>query len=212
MSIIHSALKKAQLERQKEAKEIPAVGKDSRFVEMSTTLEQQQRRAIRRHVETMKSQEKESSKVKQLVWNRYLLWIFAAAIFFLAVLLFISQLGRMSSSSREEATIKESVEQADTIYEESATEGKQSVPEKIIRSTANGIEDKIAAITQLFSGKDADKFVCTGIFYDPQEPVCIINGSIVGLGEVIDDARVVRIERDRVVIRYEGEKVSLLVL
>ncbi len=56
---------------------------------------------------------------------------------------------------------------------------------------------------------EKNKFVCSGIMYDSRTPVCIVNGVILAIGAQADGARVVAIYPNKVVLRYQGEKVVL---
>jgi len=52
-------------------------------------------------------------------------------------------------------------------------------------------------------------FDLTGIIDDPKEPLAVINGSLVGVGDIVDNAEVVEIKKRNVVIRYKNKKLVL---
>lgn len=51
----------------------------------------------------------------------------------------------------------------------------------------------------------------SGILYNPQLPVAIINKKPVQVGDTVADARIVSIEKNKVIIEYNGEKIELKV-
>lgn len=49
----------------------------------------------------------------------------------------------------------------------------------------------------------------SGILWDETSPAVIINDEIVGIGDEIDGKKIIRIDRDRVVLEVEGEEYIL---
>ena len=62
-------------------------------------------------------------------------------------------------------------------------------------------------------GKKAPKKVwkLSGIVFNDFNPLAIINGKSIAVGDMIDGAKVVKIERKKVVIEYAGNSISLRV-
>ena len=50
------------------------------------------------------------------------------------------------------------------------------------------------------------KFKLQGIFYRPANPSAVINGKVVYIGDKVEQARVLAIEKDEVSIEYQGQK------
>ncbi len=53
------------------------------------------------------------------------------------------------------------------------------------------------------------KIGLSGVIYDPVHPMAIINGSLVGVGDSVSGARILRIERDRVRIGFKGKEQTI---
>ncbi|MEE8405144.1 MAG: hypothetical protein V3S17_07110 [candidate division Zixibacteria bacterium] len=51
----------------------------------------------------------------------------------------------------------------------------------------------------------------TGIVFNDFNPLAIINGKSIGVGDIIEGAKVLKIERKKVVIEYAGNSISLWV-
>ena len=51
----------------------------------------------------------------------------------------------------------------------------------------------------------------SGIVFNDTNPLAIINGKSIGVGDIIEGAKVLKIERKRVVIEYSGNSISLRV-
>lgn len=51
----------------------------------------------------------------------------------------------------------------------------------------------------------------SGIVFNETKPLAIINGKSVGVGDMIGDAKVIKIEREKVVIEYAGNSINLRV-
>jgi hypothetical protein len=54
-------------------------------------------------------------------------------------------------------------------------------------------------------------FRLSGIIYNKKQPMAVINGQMVGVGDEIDQARVKYIDRSKVTIIYNGSAIDLLV-
>jgi hypothetical protein len=54
-------------------------------------------------------------------------------------------------------------------------------------------------------------FRLSGIIYNAKQPMAVINGQMVGVGDEIDQARVKYIDRSKVTIIYNGSAIDLLV-
>ena len=52
-------------------------------------------------------------------------------------------------------------------------------------------------------------FELTGIIYDPKKPLAVINGSLIGVGEMVDGAEVIEIKKRNVIIRYRNKEIVL---
>ena len=54
-------------------------------------------------------------------------------------------------------------------------------------------------------------WVLSGIVFSPDQPMAIINKSTVGIGDMVDQAKVITIERKRVTLDYRGSQITLTV-
>lgn len=73
--------------------------------------------------------------------------------------------------------------------------------------------DPFRARNKKTANKKAPKKVwkLSGIVFNDFNPLAIINGKSIGVGDMIDGAKVVKIERKKVVIEYAGNSISLSV-
>ena len=51
----------------------------------------------------------------------------------------------------------------------------------------------------------------SGIVYSPTDPLAIINGKMVRVGDTVDDAKVAKIEKKKVTLDYSGSSITLTV-
>ena len=51
----------------------------------------------------------------------------------------------------------------------------------------------------------------SGIVYSPDNPMAIINATTVGIGDIIENAKVIKIDRKKVTINYKGSQITLTV-
>jgi hypothetical protein len=51
----------------------------------------------------------------------------------------------------------------------------------------------------------------TGIIYSSRNPMAIISGATVGVGDMVNQARVVRIEKKKVTLEYNGSRFDIFV-
>jgi type II secretory pathway component PulC len=51
----------------------------------------------------------------------------------------------------------------------------------------------------------------SGIVYSPKDPLAIINGKMVRVGDIIEDAKVTKIEKKKVTLDYSGSSMTLTV-
>ena len=56
---------------------------------------------------------------------------------------------------------------------------------------------------------DVDKFELGGIFYSKEEPMAIINGESVGVGDVVGDRHVEDIGENYVILKKQGSEIEL---
>ncbi|MBU8932383.1 MAG: general secretion pathway protein GspB [candidate division Zixibacteria bacterium] len=54
-------------------------------------------------------------------------------------------------------------------------------------------------------------WVLSGIVFNPDQPMAIINNTTVGIGDMVDQAKVIAIERKRVTLNYRGSQITLMV-
>ena len=73
--------------------------------------------------------------------------------------------------------------------------------------------DPFRARNKKTADKKAPKKVwkLSGIVFNDFNPLAIINGKSIGVGDMIEGAKVVKIERKKVVIEYAGNSISLRV-
>jgi hypothetical protein len=51
----------------------------------------------------------------------------------------------------------------------------------------------------------------TGIIYNANLPLAVVNGKTVGIGDIIDQAKIVTIDRSKVLLQYRGNQIELRV-
>ena len=73
--------------------------------------------------------------------------------------------------------------------------------------------DPFRARNKKTANKKAPKKVwkLSGIVFNDFNPLAIINGKSIGVGDIIEGAKVLKIERKKVVIEYAGKSISLRV-
>lgn len=62
-----------------------------------------------------------------------------------------------------------------------------------------------------FETADNPLWVCRGILYSDQIPMAYVNNRLVKVGDQVDEARVVSIEKHQVVLDYRGARINLTV-
>lgn len=69
-------------------------------------------------------------------------------------------------------------------------------------------ETSSGEVLETLQNKTSD-FELTGIMYDPKRPSAVVNNTIVGIGDTVDDAKVLVIKRNRVTLLYRNREIVL---
>lgn len=95
-----------------------------------------------------------------------------------------------------------------------ATEPKSDIDTLALQNADWGADPFRAATKRTYSKYRSTRplsWKLTGIMYSHEQPLAYINNKMVKIGDLVDDARVVKIDRDRVTLEHNNRKITLTV-
>jgi len=218
MSIIHDALKKAQEERQQGAALPPLPHEGKGFITLQKALEAEQQSAIERRISMrafyaaltgLKAQKFARSVGTGIVFSAFI--AFCVIGHYMTLQYLTAHLPSLHASRAPSVVQKTYIIKA-PVSPSPVSEAvvlEKSVPQPITVPLPAPVEDTVIVPFASAFPRKADFFSCMGIIYDQKNPVAIINGSLVEVGDVIDEATIVAIYSEEVIVRYKERTVSL---
>jgi type II secretory pathway component PulC len=221
MSIIYEALKKAENEIKDQDRGAQPPQEQAAFVEAYKKMEAKQKSAIHERLKTSIVPEHEhtnSAMLKTMVIMTVLFAVAGVAFYHLYLRdSFFSQgliqtpVTSTSQSAAERALQRDvvvmppQVERAGRVRRDVVV---QPVVSEQRETTAISLTDTRHTYFDPRTGKPI--FVVSGVIIEPTERYCFLNGAIMRVGESLNGANIVAIEDRKVVLKYQGKTITLL--